>query len=145
MFEPRPEMSTATRFLAAGLAVTPSPSKVEPPAKPDPGIATLFDYFAELHDGFPIGCKEIGRRARGSRLQHRNHTNAAVKGAQHFLLADVAGMRKPLEYRGHGHARQIQLDRKSGWQHARNIFDETASGNMGQRLYSFCPSYRGKA
>src|SRR5580704_13869322 len=106
MFEPRPEMSMATRFLRTGFSAIPSPSKIEMPAKFDARFAALFDHFAELHNGFPVGRQEIARRAHNTRIQHRNHTDTAVEGAQHLLLADIAGIRQPLEYREYGNAGQ---------------------------------------
>ena len=93
MLEPRPEIRTATRLRAMassakveacrcsvtrGLplaAGTTSPSRTHRLA------------FALEHRGDRVGL---------ARLDHRDHADAAVEGAQHFLLGDAAGLRRAI-------------------------------------------------
>src|ERR1700683_3438841 len=107
MFEPRPEMSTATRFLPAGFSAIPSPGKIEVPAKVDAGVAALFDHLAEAHDGFAICRENLACGIRRICGQHSDHADAAVERAQHLALADVAGSCEPLEHGRHRHAIQV--------------------------------------
>ncbi len=49
--------------------------------------------LSELHDALALALEDRGDLAGGARIDHGDHADAAVEGAQHFLLGDAAGSR----------------------------------------------------
>src|SRR5271163_846979 len=140
MLEPRPEISTATRFLFMALA-----RKIEAPAKAYASIAACGHDLAELNDCFAVSCKRVARRFRATWIEHGHHADATVERAQHFLLANPAARCQPLEYWQHRHAIEVYGHREVLRQDARNILGEAAAGDVRERFHGFGLADRGQA
>src|SRR5579862_760528 len=132
MFDPRPEISTATRFL-----IIASPRKIEAAAIDGSHAVLRRNDLAELHDGLAVRCKTFGGGLGADGIEHRNHADPAVESAQHFGLADRAARREPLEYWKHRHAREVYRDGKVIRQHAWDIFSKSAACDVSERLDRF--------
>src|SRR5215213_3995494 len=108
MFEPRPEIRTATRLRAIS-----SPGEVKVSGIADAGPAGLIGpNRAEPHDRAAHTAQHCGDAIRIFQVYHRNHTDAAIERAQHFGLRDAADGGEPAEYRQHRNACEIDLRAK---------------------------------
>ena len=118
MFEPRPEMSTATRFLFMPC----SPGEIEVSAKVDarcPSPATTSPSRTTVS---PFAAKCSLAASAPPRIQHGDHADAAVERAQHFLLADVARCASHLNTGSTGTRSRSSATREPLRQHARECF-----------------------
>src|SRR6187397_678379 len=104
MLEPRPEIRMATRLRAMSICAPCLVSRSNAEAAGVGHARLAFrrgDKLAELHDAFALAL-ENGRDLGGrTRFDHSDHTDAAVEGAQHFLLRYATGHGQPLEHRQH--------------------------------------------
>src|SRR5262245_66263585 len=82
MLEPRPEMRTATRFLAIA---SPGELKVTGKAHLRHAGPERNDT-AELRQALAGVAPRLDRRLGTCRIEHRHHADPAVEGAQHLGL-----------------------------------------------------------
>src|SRR5262245_4157734 len=95
MLEPRPEMSTATRFLDIA-----SPGKVEVSGEAHLRHAGFHrNDAAEPYDSLARLAPRLDRRLGVCRIEHRNHADPAIEGAQHLALHDAPRCGQPAEHR----------------------------------------------
>ena len=118
---------------------------LEAAAKADTVGACGRDHLAEPHDRLSGAGELFDRGVCAAALKHGDHADATVEGAQHFMCGDVARRRQPLEHRQHRHAVQIQGDGNTFRQHAGNVVDEAAAGDVGERLDRLGAADRGEA
>ena len=65
---------------------------------------------------------------------HQHHADAAVEGAQHLLGPQPAGLVQPEEHRRRAPAARVDPRHHAVRQHARQVVDQAAAGDVGQRL-----------
>src|SRR5580693_1713139 len=97
MFEPRPEISTATRFfMSQSCGLEP---QIEMPAKADAFAARSGDDLAKFHNRLAVLGETCAGGVSRCAIEHDHHADAAIEGAQHFVFVDVARGRQPFEHR----------------------------------------------
>src|SRR5215470_7053428 len=141
MLEPRPEMRTATRFLAIA-----SPGKVKAPGKADvrhPGFQR--NHVAKPRHALAGVGPRLDRRLGARRIEYDHHADPAVEGAQHLRLCDAAGGSEPAEHRQRVDAPEIKLDAKSIWNDARDVVGKAAAGDVCERLHGATRADRSEA
>src|SRR3569833_3723642 len=129
MFEPRPEIRTATRFFAIGLQL-----EIERAVIGDTLLAASADYAADGADRLAGLGEGLAHRRRILRRDDDDHADAAVEGAQHFLRRDVADLGQPAEHRRRVGLGQVYARAETLRQHARNVVGEAAAGDVGEAL-----------
>src|SRR6516162_965020 len=129
MLEPRPEIRMATRrFMVLQR-------EIEVAVIDDAMLAFGRDHLAELRHRLAGVGEDPHYLVDGIGLDDRDHTDAAVEGAQHFELGDPAPRRQPFEHGQDRQTSEIDTDAEMLWQHARNVVGETAAGDVGQPLH----------
>src|SRR3972149_2676891 len=113
LLEPRPEMRMAPR-----LRLMPSP-EIEFAVVDDARLVGGAHHFAKSHHAFARARESFGDRGGIFGRGDDDHADAAVEGAQHFVLRNIAFAGEPLEQRRHRHFAEIDTRAQALRQHAR--------------------------
>ena len=81
-----------------------------------------------------LALEHRGDRVGLARLDHRDHADAAVEGAQHLGLGDAAGLRPATGTPAAPGCARDRCARRVLRQHARDVVGKAAAGDVGQRL-----------
>src|SRR6516162_1483732 len=132
MLEPRPEIKIATRFFMSAVVQRGSSRQIETSAKIHHRRPAAGDDFAQSDDGFAVAGKLLDSRFDEIPIEYDDHADAAVESAQHLLLADAACRGKPFEHGQHRHTSEVDADCGFSRQHARNVFNKAAAGDVSE-------------
>ena len=107
------------------------------PAESDRAAAIRRYHFTEANDLLAMLGERLGGGIRFAAIEYGHHADPAIKGAQHFMLGDLSGGGEPFERWQNRHALELNTDPKPGRQHARDILDKAAAGNVRECLHRF--------
>ena len=95
----------------------------------------LADHFSL----FPTGAENLHRFVRVFFFDDNAHADAHVEGVEHIPLRNIANLLNQLENRQYIHRIPVDNSLESLWNRPRNVFIESASGDVGNGfdLYLF--------
>src|SRR5215472_6269218 len=124
MFEPRPEITIARRFIARA------------PSLDDRPRAAARARFDRAHEIGPLsGRAEMRDRGVGAiRSNDEDHPEAAVENAVHLRLVDVAGALKPVEDCRARPRRAVDARAQVLGEHPVRVLEQASAGDVRHAL-----------
>src|SRR5689334_10438441 len=133
MFEPRPEIRTATRARSAMMGRGPGVTRA-PRIRSAGDGAALLTGFDRADDAGALACFGQCRAhcLRLGRRDDRDHADPAVEGPRELARLDVALCLEEGDQRGLGPCAGVDPGMETLRQDARNIFEQPAAGDVGE-------------
>src|SRR4051794_4814165 len=110
----------------------------------DAGTVVARSDAADLVHRFALAAQGVGHGPRLAGGDHHDHADAVVERAVHLVVVDRRHLLQPREQFAARPAALLQVGGQAVRQHARDVLQQAAAGDVGQRLDAGVPGQRGQ-